>query len=779
MNDRVFRILEFTKIKESIQSYTASSLGRAKLDTLGPLPTIELARLELKTVDEALRVTYRNGSIPLGGITDIRPKLAKASIGGTLSAADLLAISDFIYGGRRARQAVMNASENLDIPILSELAQTLFDARQTELEIRQNIGDDATVLDNASATLRKLRNDRRSLEAKARQVLESLLRSHGKYLQDPVIAMRGTSLCLPVRVDYKNMVPGVVRDYSSSGATVFVEPQAAVEASQKVQSILLEEEREIERILSRLSGVVAEVAEPLQKNAEILADFDAWFAKAAYAKAERSECPTLTEEGVWKLRRARHPLLAREVAVPLEVTLGDTFQLLVITGPNTGGKTVTLKTIGLLTLMAMSGCFIPTEQPSVIGWCDNIFVDIGDEQSIEQSLSTFSSHMVNIVRTLSEVTKDSLVLLDELGAGTDPTEGAALATAILEHLKDWGAKVVATTHYTELKSYAFTEPLAMNASVEFNVETLRPTYRLQVGVPGRSNALAIASRLGLSVRIIEKAQGFVHSSDVRVEDLIRKLELVQREADEAREAARQDREAAQQLREEYEGKLGHLEQEFEDRKRKAIREADEIVGKAKREANRVISELRTKRGQVVKDHELVELRKALDDAVPTLQTPRQKKTTSSTKEVEVGATVKILSLGQTGEVIEVSSDKSVLTVQLGLLRMKVDRSEVEVLKAKAKQEPTASFRRSVSATVALQLDIRGETVDDATPRIDKYLDDAVIQGLTRVTIIHGKGTGALRDGVRRYLSQHRQVVSWSAGGPGDGGDGATVVVVQK
>lgn len=777
MNRRVFDVLEFDAIKRQIQSYCACSLGKGQLDALAPLSNREAAEAELSSVDEALQLLYRQGSLPFGGITDVRPQLAKAAIGGVLGGSELMAVADFIAGGRRIRQSVENAAESLNLVRLPEATSGLFDARQTEQEIRQTVDDDGSVFDHASPQLRRLRSERRSAEARVRQTLEQMLRTHQKFLQDPVIAMRGNSFCLPVRVEHKNHVPGIVHDYSSSGATVFIEPQAAVEAGLRVRELVVEEEREVERILQRVSGVVATVADELRSNADILANIDAWGAKAAYAKANRCERPTLHPNGAWNLRQARHPLLAVDIAVPMDLTIGERYRMVIITGPNTGGKTVALKTLGLLTLLAMSGCFITTGYPSVIGWCDEVFVDIGDEQSIEQSLSTFSSHMRTIVDMMNHVTRHSLALFDELGAGTDPAEGAALAIAILNHLNQLGCTVMATTHYAELKAYAFREPNAINASVEFDVETLRPTYRLQVGIPGRSNAFAIATRLGLDDAIVAKARESMHDSDVQVEDLIAQMERARNEAETLRAEAERDRAYANSLRADVEAEREVLEAEADKRRQRVEDEARQLLERAQSEAGRVIQELRRlQQTGGAKDHELVALRKSLEDAIPA--GTQSKRSRGKSTDVPVGAVVRVLSLGQKGEVVERTPDGKELMVQLGLLRMKVKSSDVEVLQAASSPIQTVSTRRGLAKDIRLELDIRGETVEDAMPRIDKYLDDAVINGLPRVTIIHGKGTGALRDGVRRYLAQHHHVSTWAAGGAGEGGDGVTVVTVQ-
>ncbi len=772
-------ILEFDTVRARIRSFAQCSLGKQRIESLGPYPTIGEATLELNAVDEMLRYIYRYGTLPYGGITDVRSQLKKAGIGGVLSASDLLAVAEFIRGGRSVREAVQTKQENLPLPSLWSKVSGLFDARQTEIEIRQTIDEDGLVMDSASPQLHRLRQERRELERRVRQVLENMLRTHQKYLQDPVIAMRGSSLCLPVRVEYKNQVPGAIHDYSASGATVFIEPRAAMEANLRVRELALEEEREIERILQRVSGVVALVSDSLLENAEVLSVVDAWTAKSAYAKSEKAECPVLRDDGVWNLVQARHPLLDKEVAVPISLELGNQYRLLLVTGPNTGGKTVALKTLGLLTLMAMCGCFIPAASGSEVGFCDDIFVDIGDEQSIEQSLSTFSSHMRTIVATLEKVSKDSLVLLDELGAGTDPTEGAALAIAILDELKFVGCRVMATTHYAQLKGYAFGEPAAINASVEFDIETLRPTYRLLIGVPGRSNAIAIASRLGLHGSIVDRARAVMTHGDIRIDELTARMEEARKQAEDERDKAELASKEAERLREEWRTKWSTLEEQSSRLRESAQHEASRIVETATREANRLIDELRKlQKVGGAKDHELVNIRKGIEELRPTASgeaRPRGRGP-KDVREIAPGATVRVNSLGQNGEVLE--KDGATLVVQLGLLRTKVDLSDVEFVRAPKTETKNVSTRRGVPREMKLSLDIRGETVDDALPQIDKYLDDALVNGIERVTIIHGKGTGALRDGVRRYLARHPRAASFLPGGPGEGGDGATVVTVH-
>ncbi|UNO48198.1 endonuclease MutS2 [Alicyclobacillus acidoterrestris] len=777
MLERSLRALEYKYIQEQIAQYAMSSLGKRAALSMQPFTQMSDAEVELQAVDESLRCLLRAGGPPFSGITDIRADLQRAKVGGTLSAERLLAVAQLIHGGRQFRQYVQHAAELVEVEHLVQLLERMVDARRTEQEIRSAIDDDAQVLDNASKTLHELRTERRKAEGQVRTVLDRMLRSNQKVLQEPIIAMRGSHFCLPVRVEHKNQVNGIVRDVSASGSTVYIEPQAVVDISNKVRELEILEEREIERILLQLSQTVAVVADELLGNVEVLETVDLWFAKAGYAKALHAKRPTLTE-GVWRLYGARHPQLNRD-AVPVDVTLGDDYHLLIVTGPNTGGKTVTLKTIGLLTLMAMSGCFLPTERESEIGFCSDIFVDIGDEQSIEQSLSTFSAHMTNIIHMLSAVRKDSLVLLDELGAGTDPAEGSALAIAILNRLCEVGCRVIATTHYAELKGYAFHNPHAMNASMEFDVESLRPTYRLLVGVPGRSNALAIAARLGLPEDILAEAREHVAETDVHVEELIGKLEQARRAAEQAASEAQASREESERLREQWEAKSNRLEAEAEAIRQRAQQEAARVVEQAQQESEKIIRELRQMRSAAgVKDHQLVELRKSLEGLVPEQRAGKRASASSTKSKLTVGARVRVISLGQKGDIVEVSGDGSTAMVQLGLMRMKVGASDIEVLQEKQQEQTVRHTRKGVAKDIRMELDVRGETVEEAIRRIDKYLDDAVVSGLPRVVIIHGKGTGALRNAVRRHLQHHPQVKSSVPGGQGEGDDGVTVVTVR-
>ncbi|WP_067845864.1 endonuclease MutS2 [Alicyclobacillus mali (ex Roth et al. 2021)] len=775
MDERALDALEFEFVRGEIAKCAQTSIGRVRASGMAPFAERADAEDELARLDEAVRMLYRVGAPPFAGIESLEDAVKRAQRGGTLSADEANRLARCIAGMRAMRQFVERAQEAGDFPRLAGTVAPMADLRRTEQEIRQVVDEEGQVIDHASPALLRLRDEKRRREGEIRAALDRLLRTQAKYLQEPVIAMRGEHYCLPVRVEHKGQVPGIVRDVSSSGSTVFIEPRAIVELSERVREIEVMEEREVERLLYQLAAAVAQVADDFLQNLGVAAEMDFVFAKAAYARRIDGKRPQLTD-GVWRLHGARHPKLDRD-AVPIDVELGDPFRLLIITGPNTGGKTVTLKTIGLLTLMAMSGLFLPTKRESDIGFCRHVFVDIGDEQSIEQNLSTFSSHMRRIIHMLARVTPDSLVLLDELGAGTDPAEGSALAIAILDELTSAGARVVATTHYAELKGYAFRNPAAENASMEFDVETLRPTYRLLMGVPGRSNALAIAERLGMPKTILERARSHVAESDIHVEELIGKLEAASREAERLRdEAERALREARDQAADLARQKAA-WEHAKESLRTEALREARDVVERARREADDVIREIRSLRDRTgVKDHELVELRKRLEAAEPGEK--RAAPTRRAQAEVRPGQRVRVLSLGQKGDVVEVAQDGKAAVVQLGAMRMKVDARDLEVV---GEVQPTAApsvARFRGTKDVRMELDVRGETVDDAISRIDKYLDDAVVAGISRVVIIHGKGTGALRNAVRRYLRQHPHVKSSEAAGPGEGGDGATVVHVR-
>jgi DNA mismatch repair protein MutS2 len=788
MDDHVLRVLEYDKIIRMLSRHTVTVLGREIAETTIPKTDLQTVMQELEETDEGATVYRVKGVIPFGGIHDIRPALGRSKIGAMLQPDELLGIAETIQSGRRLKRFLQQTTENHPIPRLVGYAEELAGLKELEEEIRRCVDDQGEIVDDASESLRHIRSEIRTLQNRLREKLDGILRApqYQKMLQEPIITLRNDRHCVPIKAEYRGAFPGIVHDASASGATLFVEPAIVVQISNQIREKQVEEQREIERILHQLSALVADKTDELSHNVTILAHLDFVFAKAKLAAEMKAVRPKIVDDGQIYLKKARHPLLKRETAVPISVPLGSDYNLLVITGPNTGGKTVTLKTIGLLTLMAMAGLFVPAEEGTQISVFDRVCADIGDEQSIEQNLSTFSSHMRHIVRILETADARSLVLLDELGAGTDPTEGAALAMAILDFLYKKGVRTVATTHYSELKAYAYTHEGAMNASVEFDVQSLRPTYRLLVGVPGRSNAFSIARRLGLREDIIEMAQGKLTREDTKVEDLIRQLEVAKAQAErDEKEAAAFKREVEvlqNQLREEQQ----RWEQERERLFAKAEEEARQIVKKAQREAQTILEELRrfAKEEQAsIKEHKLIELQTKLRQATPDRIRPLQPKArvanSTAQKSLRPGDTVMFLPLGQKAQVVEVQGQD--LVIQIGAMKSKATIEQVEYLGSSSSPSETRNvgMLKRATQTVSLELDIRGLTVDEAIPKIDKYLDDAVMNRYTQVHIIHGKGTGALRTGVRSYLKQHPHVASFRFGTYHEGGDGVSVVELKS
>ncbi|HJV44412.1 MAG TPA: endonuclease MutS2 [Bacillota bacterium] len=782
MGDRTFQTLEFNKVIEQLMRYASSSLGKEIIDELTPTTDVEEATRRQQFTFEGYTVLRIKGTAPLGGIRDIRRPISKAHLGGILSALELLDISSTLSSGWRLKRFIENIEEEHEIPLLTELVQGIERVQAVDEEISSCINEHGEIVDQASPTLGQIRSQIRMTEGRIKDKLDQIMRSssYQKMLQENIVSVRGDRYVIPVKQEYRHVFGGMVHDQSASGATLFIEPEAVVQANNQLREWRFKEEREIERILQRLSGMVAEHFEFIKENVSILAELDFIFAKAAYAHSIRATQPKLNSKGYIKLRRARHPLIPIKEVVPIELEMGKEYTSLIITGPNTGGKTVTLKTIGLHALMAASGLHIPADEECEMAIFSGIYADIGDEQSIEQNLSTFSGHMTNIVRILNEMDGNSLILLDELGAGTDPTEGAALAIAILDKMYQRGARVVATTHYSELKAFAYNSKNVLNASVEFDVETLRPTYRLLIGVPGRSNAFAIAGRLGLSEEIIEVAKEQVSHEDIKIETMIASL------ADD-RLKAEQDRKRAEELTTEAEAIRFELEKErakFVEEKNellvKAEHEARRSVAQARKEAEEIISQLRrlAQEEQVgIKEHKLIEAKKRLDESVPTFVKEQKKKSGVRTG-FRIGDEVRVPSLGQKGEVIADLGNQE-FQIQMGIMKMNMKAEDLELIKPTKKKEVVTYTRVRLSRdTVRPELDLRGYTIDDAILAIDKYLDDAVMSNLHQVALIHGKGTGALRVGVHNFLKKHRSVQSFRFGGQGEGGLGATIVELK-
>jgi DNA mismatch repair protein MutS2 len=784
VQQKMLRILEFDKVKEQLAEHASSPLGLERIDALMPSSDLEEVAAWLEETDEAATVLRLAGYAPLDGVVDIRPHLKRAAIGGVLSPQELVEVAATSVASRQMKRLIMDLhEEHGGLERLSIYADELVEVPALEHDIRRSIDDHGEVLDAASDRLRSLRGQIRSVEARIREKLESIIRSPAaqKRLSDAIITIRNDRYVIPVKQEYRGAYGGIVHDQSASGATLFIEPQAVVELNNALREARAKEKQEIERILRELSAKVAEQAEPLARAAEALAHFDFVFAKAKYARRIQGTKPAVNHRGYLRFVQARHPLLDPAKAVPNDIELGGDYTTIVITGPNTGGKTVTLKTVGLLTLMAQAGLFIPASDGSEAAVFRAVYADIGDEQSIEQSLSTFSSHMVNIVDILRHVDGESLVLFDELGAGTDPQEGAALAIAILDEVHGRGARTVATTHYPELKAYGYNRPGVVNASVEFDTETLRPTYKLLIGIPGRSNAFDISRRLGLDERIIERAKAQVSAESHNVENMIASLERSKKQAEEDEARARAALEEAERLRAEWEQKLEALEEEKEERLAEAAKQATDIIRAAEREAERVIHELRRlqkEKQAEVKEHELAEAKQRLAAAVPKVEKRKRAKKQAPRHVFQPGDEVKVTSLNQKGYLIEKVSDDE-WQVQLGILKMKIHERDLEYIGSASVNDVTPiATVKGKDAHVSLELDLRGERYEDALIRLEKYIDDAVLAGYPRVSIIHGKGTGALRQGVQQFLKQHRAVKSFRFGEANEGGTGVTVVELK-
>ncbi|RTE08710.1 endonuclease MutS2 [Paenibacillus whitsoniae] len=787
MNKKIIKTLEYEKILHKLAYHAATSLGKEAVEALEPSGDFELVKLRLQATDEAVNVERLKGNAPFGGIRDIRASLHRARIGGMLNPTELLDISTTMFGARRLKRFILAVHEEYSLPMLKEKVELLTENKPLEDKINACIDENAVVVDSASPELGRIRSELRTGESRVRERLEQMIRNSSvqKMLQDVLITIRNDRFVIPVKAEYRSSFGGMIHDQSASGATLYIEPDAIVQLNNKIRELKFKEEAEIEKVLRALTALVAEQVDILVYDVEQLAELDFIFAKAGLARELKASLPRLNDRGFIKIKRGRHPLIPADVVVPLDLEIGNDYSTIIVTGPNTGGKTVSLKTVGLLSLMAMSGLFVPAEEGTQLCVFDAIYADIGDEQSIEQSLSTFSSHMTNIISILRDMTPKSLVLLDELGAGTDPAEGSALAISILDYIHQFGCRMIATTHYSELKAYAYQKQGTINASMEFDIQTLSPTYRLLVGVPGRSNAFAIAERLGLSKRIIDHARTQVGEEDQRVESMIASLE-------ENRLLAEADRRKAEQLRTEAEAMRKSLEAQqlkFDEQRdkllEKAERDARDAVAKARREADEVIADLRRmaleERG-AVKDHRLVEVKRRLDQATPELRAKQVRTAKKKQETIEAGDEVRVVNLGQKGHVVEIVSATEA-SVQLGIMKMKVPIANLEKLGSAPKaatQQPKASssVKRTRDDNAKMELDMRGMNMEEAMIEADRFLDESFLANFGQVYLIHGKGTGVLRTGMQEYLRRHKHVKSYRMGNYNEGGSGVTVVELK-
>lgn len=785
MNERGIRVLEYGKIKEKLKDLSTSKLGKDLVEELTPQNNFDEIRDRLQETSEAVSIVIQKGSIPFGPIYDLGRYLKIAEIGSYLYPGQLLEVGDTLRTARVLRNFI-KAPEADDLSPLQSLISNISTYKNIEQRIEEAIISPEELSDNASPTLRNIRRQIENKNASIRSKLNSIISSSTtqKYLQDAIITIRQDRFVIPVKAENKKDVPGLVHDQSSSGATLFIEPMAIVEMNNDLKELRLKEKAEIERILREITGQIGEVSENIRINQDILAKIDFIFAKAKLSLSMKAMEPKLNNNGYIRIKNGRHPLIDPKDVVPSNLWIGDKFDTLLITGPNTGGKTVTLKTLGLMVLMAQSGLHVPADYGTEISIFDQVYADIGDEQSIEQSLSTFSSHMTNIVDILENVTGRDLVILDELGSGTDPTEGAALAMAILNHLYTKGVKTIATTHYSELKQYALATEGVENASVEFDVETLSPTYRLLIGIPGKSNALEISRRLGLSDEIINKSKEYITSEDIEFEEIISTIETNRKTAELERDEAIRLRLDVQKLKGDYEKKYLRLKEQTDKEIRHAKEEARKILKEAKKESDEIIKELRNISKDIGRERnkKIEDLRKKMKGKIDSFHEPvyfnEDISDSKPPKKLDVGDRVKILNLNQEGSVLSQPNSNGEVTVQAGIMKINVNISNLRLLngqKDDVKKTNIGTIMKSKTQNIRNEIDLRGMNIEEAAIDLDKYLDDAYLAKLEQVTVIHGKGTGALRKGIKGFLRKHSHVKTFRDGIHGEGGSGVTVV----
>ena len=789
MKSKTFNTLEYNKILETLVSQASSNMAKDRLRELRPMTNAADIRDALAETTEAQTVILKKGNAPLGQLYDIADSLSYARKGGSLTMKQLLQI---LYNLKVAGNVITFLKSDLpELPILDGIRDAVVTFPRLAENIDRCILSEDEMADSASPELKSIRRSIGRQNDAIRNKLSSILNSadNRSYLQDAIVTVRDGRYVIPVKAEHRGRFSGIIHDQSSSGATLFIEPQVIVNMNNELRELELAEKAEVDRILAELSSAVAEHFHEITNNQNLLTMMDVIFAKGKLSMTMGGEEPEVAEGGELRLKEARHPLIDRQKVVPIDVKLGGDYRTLVVTGPNTGGKTVTLKTVGLLVLMAQSGLHIPASSGSRIPVFDHVFADIGDEQSIEQSLSTFSSHMRNIVSILGEVDKNSLVLLDELGAGTDPTEGAALAIAILENLKAWGACTIATTHYNELKKYALSADGVENGSMEFNVDTLSPTYRLMTGVPGKSNAFEISRKLGLSEELIDRASTLLERGDIEFEDVISAIEADKRKAEEERDEAVLLNVSMKKQKEELDKRQARLEEKEREIIRRAKEEARDILREARETASDVSRELR----QLSKAESLGERNrrfaesrgklKAAEDKFAERMIKRVNQSPVKADKLKIGDRVKVLTLDQTGEILSLPDDKGDLTVKIGIIKVSINVSDLMFMEEPAEREEKrkgryGSLYRAKAQTVSPSINVQGKYLDDAVMDVDKYLDDAYMAGLREVTVIHGRGEGILKEGLRKLFKRHKHVASYRKGGYNEGGDGVTVVTLK-
>ena len=787
METKALKTLEFDKILKRLSDFAVMESTKDEIMRIMPAKTLKSAQKMQDETKEASRILTKCGSLPITCASDVTASLKRADMGGTLTMSELLNIAKVLETARRIKMHTKDA----ECEILAEHIDALYEDKRLETDITGAVIDAETMADDASSTLLDIRRKIRAANNKVKDILQKIITSpsHQKHLQEQLITLRGDRYVIPLKSEYKGAIPGVVHDVSATGSTIFLEPMSVVETNNEIRRLLGEEKDEIEKILANLTNEVVLVSKLIKMSYDTISCIDLIFAKGKYALATDAFAPNINDKGHINLRRARHPLIDPKKVVATDIYLGKNFDTLVITGPNTGGKTVTLKTIGLLTVMALSGLHITAEEGSEIAVFEDVFADIGDEQSIEQSLSTFSAHMVNIVDILSKISEKSLCLFDELGAGTDPTEGAALAISILEYVKNTGAKCAATTHYSELKVYALSNNRVENASCEFDVETLAPTYRLLIGIPGKSNAFAISKRLGLSQFIIDNAKKHIDTESVKFEDVISELEKNRILSEREKDKAQSIKQEAENIKKEMAKRNKILDEKTEKILEKARAEAKKIIEDAKRETEDALKQI--KKAQKMKD--LTEANREMERARQKInkkskenaenKSEKPSANTKAPKSVKLGDSVEIVSMGQKGTVVTLPDRSGALTVKVGIMKLKSNLSDLRLIK---EEKPNQKQKRAAGGmgdgakymNVSTELDLRGENIEDSIYILEKFLDDAVLSSLTQVRIIHGKGTGALRQGIHQYLRKQPRVESFALASYGEGDSGVTVVKLR-
>lgn len=791
MNQKTLSKLEYDKIAALLEEEASSFRGRQLCRRIKPLTDInKINTLQEQTAAAFTRIV-RKGRISFGDAAPVEESMKRLEIGGALGISELLRISRLLVNAARAKSYGRHDTQEDSEDCLDPFFDVLEPLTPLTNEIERCIISEDEISDDASPGLKRIRRSIGSINDKVHSTLTGLVNgSLRNYLQDAIITMRGDRYCLPVKAEYRSQVQGLIHDQSSTGSTLFIEPMAVVKLNNDLKELYAQEQEEIQAILASLSGEAAQYVEEIRADYRALTDLDFIFARGALALSMNASRPVLNTEGRIHIRDGRHPLLDAKKVVPITVTLGEDFSLLIITGPNTGGKTVSLKTVGLFTLMGQSGLHIPAGDRSELAVFDQVYADIGDEQSIEQSLSTFSSHMTNIVSFLKKVDSRSLVLFDELGAGTDPTEGAALAIAILSHLHKQGIRTMATTHYSELKVYALTTPGVENACCEFDVESLRPTYRLLIGIPGKSNAFAISGKLGLPDYIIEDARKRLSEQDISFEDLLTDLETSKKTIEKEREEIAAYRREAEELRQQ----AAKRQEKLDEQRDRIIREANEKANAILRDAKEVADETIRNFHKFGKENisaaemekERERLRKKIKDtsAASALKPQKQKKAYKPA-DFKLGESVKVLSMNLTGTIVSRPDSRGNVTVQMGILRSQVNISDLEIIEEPSPYTPKKLNRSSKgrigmskSLSVSPEINLLGRTVDEAVAELDKYLDDALLSHLNTVRVVHGKGTGALRKGIHEYLRRQKHVKSYHLAEFGEGDAGVTIVELK-